>query len=496
MPGRLPIKTLKENLSKHLERIGFGGLSRTFQDAVQVARGLQLSYLWIDSLCIVQDDTEDWIREAEQMANVYRESVCTISALSADGGDSGCRVNACGEPVEQLRYVDLDIGECRIRLVETEDNIGKQIRTWNLEYGDDDFKHRAWGNNPLRRRGWAFQERELSVRSIHFSKQTLLWECLEMKGSTEIPHSVIRRHDEFKPVPIRSPATEAEPHQIDCWYGKVEDYSSRFLTCESDKLIVIIGFARHFQRDTMGGSGTYLAGLWKEHFPGCLLWRVRADPDGMRSGEKHRFAAFEPRRPMGYRAPSWSWASLDGEVTWASQRLTTGGASTVPTDTKATTSISLIGLEPAASEFGFSRAPPNASLTVRGQLARLVFQYLLPKPHQPVDECKRPLYHTLGAVNGQQEDDVMGFFYPDIVLEVQDLAEVLCLAVCDEEYHTVDFDDEYGDPEQHRERVMGIALVLVAKTTAPGVFRRVGLIRWVRRAVFENLGEWEDVKIV
>lgn len=132
MPGRLPIKTLKENLSKHLERIRFGDLSRTFQDAVQVARGLQLSYLWIDSLCIVQDDTEDWIREAEQMANVYRESVCTISALSADGGDSGCRVNACGEPVEQLRYVDLDIGEYRIRLVETEGNMEKQILTWDL----------------------------------------------------------------------------------------------------------------------------------------------------------------------------------------------------------------------------------------------------------------------------------------------------------------------------------------------------------------------------
>lgn len=86
------------------------------------------------------------------MANIYRESVCTISALSADGGDSGCRVNACEEPVEQLRYVDLDIGKYRIRLVEAEDNMNKQILTWNLEYGDDDFKHRAWGGNPLRTR--------------------------------------------------------------------------------------------------------------------------------------------------------------------------------------------------------------------------------------------------------------------------------------------------------------------------------------------------------
>lgn len=89
----------------------------------------------------------------------------------------------------------------------------------------------------------------------------------------------------------------------------------------------------------------------------------------------------------------------------------------------------------------------------------------------------------------------MGFFYPDIMLEVQDLTEVSCLAVCDEEYCTADYDDEYGDPEQYRERVMGIALVPVAKTATPGAIRRVGLIRWARKAVFENC-EWEEVKIV
>lgn len=192
------------------------------------------------------------------MAKVYRESVCAISALSSDSGDDGCRVNADEEPVDQLRYVDLDIGEDRIRLVETENNMERQVLTWDLEYGDDKFKHHAWGRNPLRTHAWRFQEGELSVRSIHFSKQTLLWECLEMKGSTEIPHDVVRRYDDFKPDPIRVPKTESDPREH--WHRKFEDYSSRFLTYKSDKLVAVAGFARQIQQDMLKGSEWHLLG--------------------------------------------------------------------------------------------------------------------------------------------------------------------------------------------------------------------------------------------
>lgn len=131
LPSMLPIRTLKENIACHRERILFVDLSRTFQDAIQVARGLHLSYLWIDCLCIVQDDKHDWERESVQMAQVYRESVCTISALSSDGGDGGCRVNAREEPVEPLRYVDLDIG----RVPYTTGRDGGQRVSENLDIG-------------------------------------------------------------------------------------------------------------------------------------------------------------------------------------------------------------------------------------------------------------------------------------------------------------------------------------------------------------------------
>lgn len=445
---------------------------------------MRLSYLWIDSLCIVQDDESDWKREAVQMAQVYRESFCTISALSSGGGDGGCRVNAGDEQVDQLRYVDLDIGEHRIRLVETETNMSRAILQWDVEYGDDDFKSRAWGKNPLRTRAWTFQERELSVRSIHFSKQTMLWECLEMKGSTEIPHSVVQRYDEFKPVeaaPVSSPQGKTDASQREFWYGKVEDYSSRFLSVESDKIIAIAGFARYFKHDMLK-EGTYLAGLWKEHFPGCLLWRVRRDLT--EPGENHPFAAFQPRRPMSYRAPSWSWASLDGEITYASQRIVQGPEP--PAMARPWISLCKIGgFESSESEFNFSRGPHDASIIVRGQMVQGTFQYLLTEAPVEVYDYKRQLYNSHG--------DVMGFFYPDIMLEVQDLTQVSCLAVFDEVYGSADFKNEYGDPDEYSERVMGIALDPIPEYT--GLFRRVGLIRWMKRSAFVNI-EWSDIKII
>lgn len=257
-PSQPPIRTLQSNIVEHRERIKFQDLSRTFRDAVEVTRGLKISYIWIDSLCIIQDSGDDWEREAAQMGEIYRESICTLCALSSKDGDGGCRVNASNEDVDHLRYVDLDIVEYRIRLIETETNDSRTILEWDVEYGDDDFKSRPWGGNPLRTRAWTFQERELSVRAIHFSKQTLLWECMEMKGSTEIPHGVTRRYDESKPDPVQTLPSETETVHQHQWYGKVEDYTSRFLTKESDKLVAFSGYARDFRQKLLP-DGTYLA---------------------------------------------------------------------------------------------------------------------------------------------------------------------------------------------------------------------------------------------
>lgn len=443
-----------------------------------MTRDLKLSYIWIDSLCIIQDNDGDWKMEAAQMGQIYRESICTLSALSSKDGDGGCRVNASNEEVDHLRYVDLDIGEYRIRLIETEDNDSRTILEWDVEYGDDDFKFRPWGGNPLRTRAWTFQERELSVRAIHFSRQTLLWECMEKRGSTEIPHDVIRRYDEFKPDPVQTLPSNTRAFHQDQWYGKVEDYTSRFLTKESDKLVAFSGYARNFRQESLAG-GTYLAGLWKEHFPGCLLWRVRRDL--RQPGERHPFASFEPRRPIEYRAPTWSWPSLDGEVTYASQRV----VSQLGTPAQASSSSIHLVTTDISLENNFTLVPNKSSITLHGPLTKCRFDYVL-EGSGVVDECRRRLYNKTG--------EALGFFYPDIMFEVQDFKRIWCLGVCTETSASVDLPEEVSaaEMEDFSERLMGIALY---PSCDKRLFKRVGMVRWMKKAAFD--GEFlSKVKII
>lgn len=84
------IRTLKENYQGHLRNIGSTKLSKTFRDAVHTTRMLGFKYLWIDSLCIIQDSTSDWEAEAATMCDVYRGAALTLAAAHAPGGDIGC----------------------------------------------------------------------------------------------------------------------------------------------------------------------------------------------------------------------------------------------------------------------------------------------------------------------------------------------------------------------------------------------------------------------
>lgn len=84
--GGQPLKTTKENISSMKTGIPWAKLPNTFQDAITVTRRLGLRYLWIDSLCIVQDDAQDWEREAANMAVIFESAYLTIAATAATNG--------------------------------------------------------------------------------------------------------------------------------------------------------------------------------------------------------------------------------------------------------------------------------------------------------------------------------------------------------------------------------------------------------------------------
>ncbi|KAL8961910.1 MAG: hypothetical protein Q9193_001605 [Seirophora villosa] len=235
-----------------MTRISIG--TNTFRDAICITRELGERYLWIDSLCIVQDNEDDWKQEAAFMADIYGQSYCTLAALSSADSTAGCNLvpnvqdqnvqdqNIQDQNIQGYRkFFEFDSGPYRIRIFEHEP------RAWHEEYGDNPYRHGDYditGKPPLRARAWTLQERELSTKNIHFGKHQLLWECRELKASAQLPWHHKTPEDDFEQPPLRDVATESvapgrSAAMRDRWYGLVEDYTSRSLTKITDQMIAL-----------------------------------------------------------------------------------------------------------------------------------------------------------------------------------------------------------------------------------------------------------------
>ena len=349
------ITTTSSNLEKFLNTIPVAILSKTFQDAFIAARSyLGVRYIWIDSLCIIQDDPQDWRAESVTMQDVYSHSYCNLSAIATSSGVHGL-------------FPPRDLDRARPCQVETNWE-GRDPETYIL------IPKRFWDeqldNAPLSGRGWVFQERWLAPRILHFSSDQLLWECCELNASEAYPRGIPEitcgtksdiHHDLEVPADLQphgnltmlqkllewlglqrnskkddfdkevtstgkrliaqsnplglapiiygtqssfknrisAPAPLKPYENYKNWQRLVECYSTCKVTKEEDKLIAVSGIAKHFQ-SALGSE--YLAGLWRENLPIELIWRVG-------SAE-----SVSVQQLSTYRAPSWSWASVDTQI--------------------------------------------------------------------------------------------------------------------------------------------------------------------------------------
>lgn len=191
---------------------------------------------------------------------VYGNVLYTFSAMSSKDSTQGCRV-ANPSSNQDRRYFDVDIGAYRIRF------FAKGFAQWDKEYGGDVFRHGDIRWICLRGRAWTLQERELSIRDIHFSQTQVLWECKTTRGSSELPWREARLVDYFKPSPVRNFFGESNDICLlrDRWYALMKDYMSLSLTKSTDKLTALSGFAQAFQKRTPGSQ--YLIGMWSEQQP-------------------------------------------------------------------------------------------------------------------------------------------------------------------------------------------------------------------------------------
>lgn len=355
-----------ESTLEHRKRgVPWDSLPKTFQDAITLTSLLGISFIWIDSLCIIQNDSEDWAIESAKMADIYEYASLTLSATASAGDSYGCFPESFSTSRSLQVSLPEDVGTCEVA-------VRKPITHWDA-IGQGEMHARF----PLMSRGWAFQERLLSRRILHFSEAELIWECRELSacecggfGEQISPagtfHQAVRTSEDEKqdvagfrkqveddlrvrrfqeaeidklwkskiyglrrssarsidwlfklgkPLAVLPPYQESDPwndvskmrecaNYVFDYHRIVERYSTLNLTKQSDRLPALSGLCKRIQHF----RGSYIAGLWRDSLAYDLLWRVeRVNAD----------STTKPPSTEDYCGPSWSWVSaLDPVAYW------------------------------------------------------------------------------------------------------------------------------------------------------------------------------------
>lgn len=286
------VKTLRSNIDGRIRNgIHFSQLPKTFQDAVLVTHRLKYRYLWIDALCIIQDDPNDWSHEAGTMCNVYRNAVITIAATSSEDSHGGLLKPARKYHGFRVYHPD------RNKKVYFREHQAHAHHTGYSRGGFGLYNASTGQSNipPLLKRAWVFQERHLSPRMIHFGNE-IVWECRERTtcecGALNANIPAVKGGLHTQPAPTAKAA--------EIWRNIVISYSQLKLSKHEDILSALAGLARqHAQSRNI----RYLAGIWDDDLLHYLTWHVDEYP--------------VPPCASIYCAPSWSWAAQTGSVKFA-----------------------------------------------------------------------------------------------------------------------------------------------------------------------------------
>jgi hypothetical protein len=282
---------LTSNLADLKQEIPSDMMPACFKDAVLIAKRLNIPYLWVDTMCIVQNDRVDWEIESSKMAEVYRNAAFVIAASSSSNLHESFLVSKD----EYYNPVTLD---CVITDGEASTTFKARRKA---TVGIHASFPRSGPQDPLTLRAWAFQERELATRCISFHKAEIQWQCqgLEICQCQEMLQAPTRCTSR---LPTKK-ADDAEAVLWREWHLLVEEFSSRELTYPEDKLSALSGLAKHFSDMT---TSVYAAGMWKDHLLFDISWQRQS------------------RRPLQLPvediAPSFSWASLSVPVDYQPAR--------------------------------------------------------------------------------------------------------------------------------------------------------------------------------
>ena len=226
-----------ETLSARIHGINHELLPKTFLDAIFITRQVRIRYLWIDALCIIQDDFDDWEREASLMASIYANSYLTVAALSSPDGSYGILNTRSRSDVVQITYNYAGSQTCKLFMY-SEASVASPST-----YADDWLE-----SEPLNYRAWTLQERYLSARILHYAQSQMFYECqkcvMAENGESSKPvyrNQVFHRLDGWEKDDIMEWIYNE-------WTEMLTEYSARKLTKCCDKLPALSGLASLFAK--------------------------------------------------------------------------------------------------------------------------------------------------------------------------------------------------------------------------------------------------------
>ena len=269
----------------------------------------------------------------------------------------------------------------------------------------------------------------------------------------------------------------------------MRNYSQGKLTYSKDKLTALSGLAHDYYEREGRKRGKYAAGLWEVDMPSALLWQT---------------VFGDAQRPSMYRAPSWSWASVHGHISYDSQMLESDaqyGGIWLPDEPPSPRESSeydfgafrVQGIETTTSPSDPMGAVSAGHITLTGLFATAIIDE---GPHT-ISRSGLPSTYTL---LGHPERLVVGALLADVQTEVRPYDYIYCICVRNEQDGTMPKelevkDAKLDDPYGRSERVMGLGLARIGEEEDGNEFRRVGLVRWVRKELFGGR-EASTIKIV
>ncbi|RII15207.1 hypothetical protein CUC08_Gglean003674 [Alternaria sp. MG1] len=301
-------QTERSRIERYTHALPLEGLPKSLQDAILLTRALGIQYIWIDSLCIIQDCDEDKHREMARMANIYKNTIFTISAA---------RAKSCHEGF-------LGVQDKRVLLLQT--SIQLPMNCLNGAIGSVLLypTRTQFGreHTPIDKRAWTYQEQVLSRRLVSFFDNAVEWTCPschlsdDRLGTDETNVTNPAYKKTLAPLSGRSSFVSRGLYLVSkwrdklletratlppFWWGAVQEFALGSLSNLDDRLPAIAGIASEFHDLT---GDVYVAGLWRSHLIKGLQWVVweQLEEPSDNTGNKD----------IKYNAPTWTWASVHG----------------------------------------------------------------------------------------------------------------------------------------------------------------------------------------